>query len=173
MLITPNYKKLLEQDHEKNPNWGTTGARYADVIKRLCVEHKTLNVLDYGAGKGRLAESMGFPVSEYDPGVEGKQDLPKPSDIVVSTDALEHVEPQCVRSVLDHIRELTKVAGFHAISTCKAAHKLPNGRNAHLIVQGRDWWHMALQLAGFEVEDVRLDCNKPRYEEVCYTVIVK
>jgi len=173
MLITPNYKKILKQDHEQNPNWGTTGARYVDTIKKLCIENNTLDVLDYGAGKGRLGDALGFPIKEYDPGVEGKDSIPEASDIVISTDALEHIEPQCIRAVLEHIRSLTKVIGFHAISTTKAHHRLPNGKNAHLIVQGADWWKMALEIANFEVEEIKLDCNAPRYDQVCYTVIVR
>lgn len=162
----------MQLDHASNPRWGTTGQRYAGYIKEMCERLNTCDVLDYGCGKGTLSDALGISVFQYDPGIEEHSALPDPHDLVISTDVLEHVEPACIDYVLEHIRSLTKAEGFHAISTAKAHHRLPDGRNAHILVRDAGWWKERLEIAGFAVADVRLPINAPRYEEIVYTCFV-
>jgi cyclopropane fatty-acyl-phospholipid synthase-like methyltransferase len=89
----------------------------------------------------------GFPreqMAGYDPGIPDRAALPEPADFVVSTDVLEHVEPEKLDGVLKHIRELTKRQAYLNIHTGPANAKLPDGRNAHLIQQPAEWWHRKL-----------------------------
>jgi 2-polyprenyl-3-methyl-5-hydroxy-6-metoxy-1,4-benzoquinol methylase len=72
--------------------------------------------------------------------VPGRDVLPKPSDVVVCTDVLEHIEPEKLDAVLDHILRLTGYFAHLVISTRPANAVLPDGRNAHLIVETPDWW---------------------------------
>jgi len=52
---------------------------------------------------------------------------------------LEHVEPDRLGNVLDHIRRLSGKGCYIVIATRPAAAILPDGRNAHLIVKDADW----------------------------------
>lgn len=171
LLITPQYRKVLEADHEQSPQWGATAGKFAANIRELCENLQTRDVIDYGCGKCALGKALGFPIQEYDPGIPAKAQIPEPADIVACIDVLEHIEPQCVGTVLRHILELTKRAGFLVISTARAAHILPNGKNAHLSVHPADWWLEQLTLEGFEnVTPLRLPQFAPRYEDVALVV---
>jgi len=171
-LISSYYKRLLREDHAANPNWGTTGKRYANFIHPLYHMHSCLNILDYGCGKATLSQSLGLPVHGYDPGIPEFSEQPTPHDMVVSTDVLEHVQPERVDAVLKHIHSLTRKVGFHAIALTKAAHKLPNGKNAHLTVRRADWWTKKFEAAKFDYAEVFLPCNAPRFRETVLTIAV-
>jgi hypothetical protein len=60
--------------------------------------------------------------------------------MVVCTDVLEHIEPENVDDVLDDLQALTRRVGFFVIATRPAKKILEDGRNAHLIQHGLDWW---------------------------------
>ena len=60
--------------------------------------------------------------------------------MVACIDVLEHVEPQCLESVLDDLKRLTKRVGLFTVHTEPAKKTLPDGRNAHLIQQPPSWW---------------------------------
>jgi hypothetical protein len=60
--------------------------------------------------------------------------------MVVCTDVLEHVEPEYLDNVLADIAGLTKQYAYFNISLMEAMKTLPDGRNAHLIVQPWQWW---------------------------------
>lgn len=76
----------------------------------------------------------------YDPGVPEYADPPKPAEMVVSIDVLEHIEPDCIEDVLDHLEELTERILFVTICSAPAGKILPDGRNAHLIQKPAEWW---------------------------------
>lgn len=137
-MISSEYAALNRLLHE-NPSYGTSGHKWAERVAALCRDLETTDVLDYGCGKGTLAQSLPFQVKEYDPCVEGKASR-APADVVVCTDVLEHVEPDHLQAVLDDIRRLTKKAGFFAVATGPAKKTLADGRNAHLIQEKSAWW---------------------------------
>ena len=82
-------------------------------------------------------------IREYDPAVPGKDAEPQPADLVICTDVLEHIEPDCLNDVLDHIRQVSLKYAFVNVSTRPAVKFLQDGRNAHLIIQPADWWRDA------------------------------
>ena len=59
-------------------------------------------------------------------------------------DVLEHVEPEYLQDVLADIKRCMKRAGLLVISTIPAKKTLPDGRNAHLIVESPLWWGSVL-----------------------------
>ncbi len=91
--------------------------------------------------------SSGWDVREYDPGIIGKDALPKPADLVIATDVLEHIEPELLGNVLEHIRSLARLGVFLNIATSPAREILPDGRNAHLIIRPPAWWREELAKA--------------------------
>jgi S-adenosylmethionine:diacylglycerol 3-amino-3-carboxypropyl transferase len=76
---------------------------------------------------------------------------PEPHDIVVCTDVLEHIEPDCLDDVLADIRRCTKKAALLVVATRPAMKTLSDGRNAHLIQEDFKWWEPHIEKAGFRV----------------------
>lgn len=140
MLITPQYKTLNERLHSTRPDYGISGQKWAGMVARVADAMKTTSILDYGSGKGTLGKALGRPISEYDPCIPGKESRPAPAALVVCTDVLEHIEPDCLDAVLDDLTALTLVKGFFVIATRPAKKFLEDGRNAHLIQQNIKWW---------------------------------
>lgn len=144
MLISPEYKKLNAQLHDDRDDYGSNGQRHADAVAHYAENYLCSSILDYGCGKGTLAKAMrerfNRDVAEYDPCIEGKDALPEPADLVVCTDVLEHIEPEMLDNVLNHLRDLTKNIGLFLVHTGPAKKILQDGRNAHLIQQHPHWW---------------------------------
>ena len=111
---------------------------------QLLDQFKPTTVLDYGCGQGALGRSLDREIAEYDPAIEGKSTMPAPADLVICTDVLEHIEPDLLDNVLDHLRDLTKSALFAVICTRPAKKFLADGRNAHLIVEPWEFWKQKL-----------------------------
>jgi 2-polyprenyl-3-methyl-5-hydroxy-6-metoxy-1,4-benzoquinol methylase len=144
LLITDEYRRLNKQFHEMREDYGANGAKWITSLFTIQSTYKPESYLDYGCGKGSLATIMwnaiGAEVAEYDPAIPGKDKLPEPADMVICTDVLEHIEPDCLEDVLNHIQSLAKKAVFLVISLKAAGKTLPDGRNAHLIVENSNWW---------------------------------
>lgn len=60
--------------------------------------------------------------------------------MVACIDVLEHIEPDCLDNVLDHLCALTEGILFCSIDTGPAVKVLSDGRNAHLTQQPIEWW---------------------------------
>lgn len=149
-LITPEYKRLLQQYREQRPDWGRGGPKHAAAIAELCNEVRAGSLIDYGCGVGRLDEALQelrpeLRIIGYDPSVPGK-DVPPAGhfDVLASLDVLEHVEPECLRAVLRHMTALAPVAYLN-VSMREAKAVLPDGRNAHLIVWDARRWSTVLR----------------------------
>lgn len=124
-----------------NPKYGAGGGKWAGTVKDVMAQFGCHSVLDYGCGKGGLKRALpGLDIREYDPAIPGKDKLPEPADLVLCSDVLEHVEPEFLESVLTHIRDLARRAVVLSPSVREASKSLPDGRNAHLIVQPPQWW---------------------------------
>lgn len=144
-LISPEYRALNAKLHAENMAFGIGGAKHAEVVLQLYKTLKTpdgrpASILDYGAGRRTLAKELGFPIYEYDPAVPEISECPRPADLVVCTDVLEHIEPEYIDNVLSDIQRCTKQVGYFIIHTGPSMKKLSDGRNAHLIQQGVEWW---------------------------------
>lgn len=141
--ITPGYLEMLKKMHEgtEERTFGVMSNTWAPFVEKLASEMVTTSILDYGCGSGGMAAALPeLPIREYDPAVEGKDAEPEPADLVVCTDVLEHIEPQCVDAVLDHMRALTGRSIFLTVYIGPAEKFLPDGRNAHLIQEHPSWW---------------------------------
>ena len=144
-LLTPEYKTLLETEHKKR-KWGNTAPKYLDKIVRLAERTNNNIILDYGSGHGSLRKALEkeykdkYTVIEYEPGIEGKQYNNIPCNFVVCVDVLEHIEPHLIDNVLFDLKRCVLRTAFFTITTRPAYAKLPDGRNAHLIVESAEWW---------------------------------
>lgn len=151
MLISENYRQLNQQKHESSIAYGTSGQCYANIAQALMDDLCTTSLLDYGCGKRTLETALGISISNYDPCLPGLDKSPSPHDIVICTDVLEHIEPECLTDVLHDLRRVTKKAGFLLVDTEPANKHLADGRNAHLIQEDFLWWKERIEAAGFTI----------------------
>jgi hypothetical protein len=103
------------------------------------------HLLDYGCGKNlsltkTLTPKRPFKYQAYDIGVQEYCSEPVPAEMVACIDVIEHIEPDYLEDVLDHIEELTERILFMSVHTGPAGKVLDDGRNAHLIQQPLQWW---------------------------------
>jgi hypothetical protein len=132
MLISEPYRALNAELHVKDPDWGTGGDAW--IMHALAASQAT-DILDYGAGKTKIAGAK-----RYDPAIPEIAFEPEPADVVVCSKVLEHVEPECLDDVLDHLRRLTLRLVIIKVSIFKSGKHLSDGRNAHLIIEHQNWW---------------------------------
>ena len=144
-LISAAYRDLNVSLHKTNLAYGVGGGKWAPTIVKLAEKIGSHSVLDYGCGKGYLAKAMPWPIWEYDPAIPEKSAAPRPADIVVCTDVLEHIEPEMLDYVLADLHRVTLRLGWFVIHTGPARKTLPDGRNTHLIQEGEKWWRKMLQ----------------------------
>jgi 2-polyprenyl-3-methyl-5-hydroxy-6-metoxy-1,4-benzoquinol methylase len=143
-LISDAYVQEQRRLHADPRGYGTKGRKWALFIDQVADHFGLPEILDYGAGQGSLAQELrrlGWEfVAEYDPAIEGKDKAPAPADLVVCTDVLEHVEPDKVDAVVDHLASLARRALFVVISLVPTAKTLSDGRQAHISLHPVDWW---------------------------------
>lgn len=119
------------------------GPLVSQIIEKLQISH----LLDYGCGaRMGLLKTLKcngkLTYQGYDPGA-GLEELataPIPAQMVCCIDVLEHIEPEYLDNVLDHLTSLTEVVALLTIHTGPAMKTLPDGRNAHLTQQPMQWW---------------------------------
>ena len=143
-LISEDYRVLNRRLHEENLAYGVGAGKHADTVKKLVEKTKAQSVLDYGCGKGYLAKALPFPIWEYDPAIPGKEEAPRPAEVVCCLDVLEHVEPDKIDIVLNDLRRCVLKVGYFVIHTGPSGKFLADGRNAHLIQEKREWWEERL-----------------------------
>jgi hypothetical protein len=153
LKITPDYIAQNRLLHETG-SYGMSGGRWAQPVLALCEQLATRDILDYGCGQRTLESYLGFAIHNYDPCIPGLDAPPAAADIVVCTDVLEHVEPECLDEVLDDLQRVTRVAGLFLVATRPAERVLADGRNAHLIQEPKSWWLPRLERR-FRVSQVR------------------
>lgn len=141
MLISADYREQNRKLHER-ADYGNSSGKWAHPVAELATHNQCRTILDYGCGKGDLKAALSNSpnVLEYDPAIAGKDMPPEPADMVVCTDVLEHIEPECIDAVLDDLKRLTLKIGFFLINTAAAEKTLPDGRNAHVLQRPLEWW---------------------------------
>jgi 2-polyprenyl-3-methyl-5-hydroxy-6-metoxy-1,4-benzoquinol methylase len=143
MQISAEYRELNRKLHETRPTYGAGLATnvYYKLINDAYNEFGALSMLDYGCGKGALKKSLTeCNINEYDPCIEGKDADPAPCDMLTCLDVMEHIEPELLDNVLDHINTKFNKIAFISVSLVPAAAILADGRNAHLIQESPEWW---------------------------------
>lgn len=145
MLISDEYRRLQTELHQ-NPNYGVASVQFAPLVGEVIEALRATELLDYGAGKGRLGMALkdivtpSPTVHHYDPAIPEWSGKPKPCHVVACIDVLEHIEPEFLDNVLDDLQRVTLGVGVFTIATGPAAKVLADGRNAHLIQMPHQWW---------------------------------
>ncbi len=143
----------------KDPNWGaSTGI--PTLAAETIAKYEVGSLLDFGAGKGRVSQSLrerfqGMDVCSYEPS-DPNAVLPDKVDMTFSKDVLEHIEPDQLEYTLYDLHKRTRKVHYHLIACHKAHHYIPDGRNAHLIVQTPDWWQRMFRALGYVIHEERV-----------------
>jgi len=144
-LISEEYRRMQEELH-RNPNYGVASVQYAPVVAEFLKQIGSPELLDYGAGKGRLGETLKTlmpnppKLRHYDPARPEWAATPQSDPFFTCIDVLEHIEQELLGHVLDELWRATSSAGFFTVHTGPAGKVLADGRNAHLIQQPPAWW---------------------------------
>ena len=56
-LISDDYRRMQQELH-KNPNYGVASVEYAPLVAQVMDAVGARELLDYGAGKGRLGQTQ-------------------------------------------------------------------------------------------------------------------
>jgi len=145
LLISDDYRHLQQELH-KNPNYGVASVAYAPLVAQLLDAVQATELLDYGAGKGRLGVALRehtaklLTIHHYDPAIPGWSGVAQPCRFVACIDVLEHIEPDLIDNVLDDLKRVTTGFGIFTVHTGPATKTLLDGRNAHLIQKPLSWW---------------------------------
>ena len=154
-LISEQYRAMQKALH-KQSGYGQASVQMAPAVAEFIRRHRIEEMLDYGAGKGRLAQELEWlvpwpvRVHQYEPAMPEWSATPQPCGFVACIDVLEHIEPHLLENVLDDLKRVTAGAGLFTVATGPAVKVLPDGRNAHLIQQPPSWW-LPHFLARFEL----------------------
>lgn len=150
-----NYIEYYKEIHLKNPKYGSNNdpsAKPADVLS-LIQKNDCEYVLDYGCGKGVLVEFINnnnIICEGFDPAVEEFSNKPSYEtgyDCITCLDVLEHIPYNDIDDLLSDICSFDSEYTFFNIALRKASQLLPDGSNAHLIVEDKDWWIDKIQNA--------------------------
>jgi hypothetical protein len=145
-MMSPAYREQQEHLHQ-GESYGVAGQMYGPLVSQIVNKLQITHLLDYGCGRKmsllKTLKAQGpLKYQGYDPGA-GLEELataPIPAQMVCCIDVLEHIEPQYLDNVLNHLRDLTEVVTFLTIHTGPAMKVLPDGRNAHLTQEPMSWW---------------------------------
>lgn len=143
-LISSDYRAEQEKLHEAG-GYGTASIQYAPLVSQIIERMGVTHLLDYGCGSMcNLAKHLKLKAKltyqAYDPAVPRFAKSPVPASMVACIDVLEHIEPDCLDSVLDDLARLCEGVAFLSIHTGPAIKILSDGRNAHLIQEHMMWW---------------------------------
>ena len=154
-MISDSYKNQLEQINGKE-NFGKRKS-LPKFLEDAIQKYNPQSILDFGCGVGSLINTLQitYPkkiIKGYDPGNKDFADTfdNQQFDMVISTDVLEHVEPQYLDETLKFLK--TKSNRFyHLIALAPSRVTLPDGRNAHLILETADWWKSKFVNLGYSI----------------------
>ena len=142
-------------------------AQYAPLVSSIINKLGVTHLLDYGCGHNLsllngLKVDHKFKYQAYDPCVEKYAGAPVPAEMVACIDVLEHIEPDCIEDVLDHLQSLTEAIGIFTVATGPAARILADGRNAHILQMPPEWW-LPKFMSRFELQTFQLVGNHGFY----------
>lgn len=148
-MINQHYQQQI-QDMHKGGKFNN-GAKQFKLLVPFLDQYQPCTLLDFGCGKGALIACIqeSYPGTlcwGYDPGHAEFSHMPDQTfDAVISTDAIEHVEPEYLARTLELISSKIDRVAFFRIACHPAKKLLPDGRNCHLIVEEPDWWRYKIQ----------------------------
>lgn len=154
-MISNSYKEQLKLINGQ----GNFGKRknLPKFLEDFIVKEKPESILDFGCGVGSLVKTLKikYPnkkIQGYDPGnINYSHNIEKEKfDLIISTDVLEHIEPDHLEETLLFLKRRSKKF-YHLIALGPSKMFLPDGRNSHLIIETQDWWKEKFNSLGFTI----------------------
>jgi cyclopropane fatty-acyl-phospholipid synthase-like methyltransferase len=154
-MISINYKNILTDIHA-NSQFGKR-SKLPKHLDKFIQQINPKSIIDFGCGKGRLVERLredypNITVDGYDPGnptYDRSLDNTQ-VDLLMSSDVLEHVEPEFIDQTLTYLSNKSRYI-YHLIALTPAKLILPDGRNAHLILESKEWWQEKFVKLGYKI----------------------
>ena len=152
-MISEKLKQAYTDIHQKTP-FGKR-AKIPSYLKKFIKDKNPKSILDFGCGKGNLVGVLkesypGIEVYGYDPANPDYNEGIPCVDMIISTDVLEHIEPEFIEDTIEML-SLKGKFHYHLISCAPAKLILPDGRNAHLIQEDPDWWRPRFEKYGYNI----------------------
>lgn len=145
-LLSNEYRAKIEAITQKMP-WGGDVVGSVPRIYKYASEHNCKSILDYGSGKSDFLKTMdrdfpdhGFQINQYEPARPELAGDPVASDMVICVDVLEHIEPDKLDNVLDHIASKANKIFYFKICLVASFNSFEDGTNLHLIVEPKEFW---------------------------------
>ncbi len=146
-LISKEYKEKIVAFHKKRGWGGPISKNVPSIVHKYMALSKANSILDYGSGCGLFKEKMDnqypnakFNIHEYEPGIIGKDEDPPVCDATVCLDVLEHIEPDKIDNVLQHIYDKTNKWAYIMICCIPSHNTFPDGQNLHILQREPNWW---------------------------------
>lgn len=171
LFISRTYQEMMQEMLAEG--WGRSAHKRAERISILASTLQVKSILDYGCGRGMFLKQLEkikwdglgeIDFQEYDPCVSSRCKLPVSADLVVCLDVMEHIERKFLDKVILHLWSLTKRFLLVSISLCEADVCLPDGRNAHLIIESKSWWEDRFKTL-LKGNEIILDLELSRYHK--------
>jgi len=147
-IINDIYQQQIRDMHSRGKF--NNGAKQFNLVRPFLDQYRPRDLIDFGCGKGALINTIkeNYPdidVYGYDPGNPDFAQIPdRDFDAIISTDAIEHIEPEHLASSLSLMSDKMQRCGFFRIACHPAKKNLPDGRNCHLIVEEPTWWRQQI-----------------------------
>jgi 2-polyprenyl-3-methyl-5-hydroxy-6-metoxy-1,4-benzoquinol methylase len=154
-MISAEYKNVLENINGQ----GNFGKRknLPKFLEDIINQYNPQSILDFGCGVGSLVHTLKtkYPqknIQGYDPGNINFADRfeNQTFDLIISTDVLEHVEPEFLIDTLKFLKSKSN-RFYHLIALAPSRVLLPDGRNAHLILESTAWWKKQFIELGYTI----------------------
>lgn len=182
MIISHEYTEQLKKLHERK-SFGV-GSKIPGEVEQCIEKYSVTSILDFGCGKGHTLAAVQnkFPnitCYGYDPAREGFTVMPDNVDLIYSSDVLEHIEPHLLDQTLNGLHQCANKAMYHLIACHPAKKGLPDGRNAHLVIETPIWWKNKLQSLGWKIvgEKIKESSTQPKKgpprHSVKYIVVIE
>lgn len=144
-MISEEYKKQI-QHIQRREKFHSSIVKY-HAVKNFIETYQPASLLDYGCAQGGLLDTIKIdfpninPLDGFDPAVPKFEIIKEQSyDCIISNDVIEHIEPEFLDQTLEGMQDLFERYAWFIIACYPAKKTLPDGRNAHLIVESPDWW---------------------------------
>ncbi|TXJ13510.1 methyltransferase domain-containing protein [Brachyspira aalborgi] len=149
MITNKNYVEQYKLLNDKNKLYYESNLSIFNMVNEisLFIDYlKPKNILDYGCGNGVLLKLLKHKYTKinidgYDPAIKEFSVIPNNHyDMIINTDVLEHIPKNDICDVLNHIKYLSNNV-FFCLHHGKAWTILPNGENAHITIEPKEWYH--------------------------------
>ncbi len=155
-MITESYREILKNLNGLD-NFGKR-KKTPKFLNSIINSNNPKSILDFGCGTGALITTLQqeYPqkrIEGYDPGNQKYSNKFENEifDLVISTDVLEHIEPEHLQVTLEFLKSKSR-RFYHLIALAPSRVFLPDGRNAHLILESKDWWKNQFINLGYKID---------------------